>query len=95
MTPPKWFIDAFCGSGKIGNVLHGWNQLVYFLDNVLGPKGDLCARAMLQLLSRDARMHNIIGAMLAPPRARRIHGFSRSPRRGLCARRNTLVVFLA
>ena len=63
----QWFLDCFCGSGKVGNELHALKQLVYFLDRVLGPRGDLCSKIILQLIGRDARMHKILGSMLAPP----------------------------
>ena len=67
MKSARWFIDAFCGSGKVGNELLALKQSVFFLDRVLGPRGDLCSRSVLQILSRDARMGKSLGSILAPP----------------------------
>ena len=62
----RWFIDAFCGSGKVGGLLHSMEQPVFFMDKVLGPRGDLCDKRVLQLVARDARMKRVLGSMLAP-----------------------------
>ena len=50
----RWYNDCFCGSGKVGNELVRQKQLVYFLDRVLGPRGDLCSRKILSGIARDA-----------------------------------------
>ena len=62
-----WFLGCFCGSGLVGVALHNQHQLAYLLDKVLGPRGDLCARPILQQMSRDARMVKVLGSMFAPP----------------------------
>ena len=63
----SWFVDAFCGSGPVGQELVRLKQLVYFLDRVLGPRGDMCSRQTIQTIARDAGGKHILGSMLAPP----------------------------
>ena len=63
----RWYNDCFCGSGKVGNELVRQKQLVYFLDRVLGPRGDLCSRKILSGIARDASDKKVLGSMLAPP----------------------------
>ena len=41
MNGCRWFIGAFCSSGKVGNELIALKQFVFVLDGVLGPRGDL------------------------------------------------------
>ena len=63
----RWYLDCSCGSGKVGNELVRQKQLVYFLDRVLGPRGDLCSRKNLSGIARDAGNDKILGSMLARP----------------------------
>lgn len=63
----QWFLDCFCGSGLVGARLVHSHQHVYFLDKVLGPQGDLCARRIQLQIGRDARMRRVAGSMQAPP----------------------------
>ena len=42
-------------------------ELVYFLDRVLGEKGDLCSKANQMTIASDAKAGKVLGSMLAPP----------------------------
>jgi hypothetical protein len=64
---PQWYLDLFCGSGKVGNELSRRGHLVYYLDRVLGPRGDLCARRTLDVIAQDAGAGRVLGSMIAPP----------------------------